>query len=106
MVDTINDNTPLVSLATAADIMGVHQRTLMMYELEGLVIPKRNPQNRRLYSQNDIKKIRFIRYLTQKKKLNFAGIRIVFKMMKKTNPDTVMSLFPDFTDTWIKKLPE
>lgn len=77
----INDK-PLFTLAVTAEIMGVHPRTLMIYENEGLVIPHRTKTNRRRYSQTDVHKLQFIRFLTNKKGLNLAGVHMILKMLK------------------------
>jgi MerR family transcriptional regulator/heat shock protein HspR len=66
----------------AADLLGMHPRTLRIYEEEGLVIPERTKTMRRRYSQNDIKRFQFIQHLTQGLKVNLAGVRIILEMMK------------------------
>lgn len=76
------DDKPLFTLSVAAEIMGVHPRTLMIYENEGLVVPQRTKTNRRRYSQRDIRKLQFIRYLTQNKGVNLAGVEAIIKIMK------------------------
>lgn len=97
----VTPNTPIVPISVAADLLGLHVRTLMLYEYEKLVVPQRTPSNRRLYSQNEIKKLKFIQYLTRKKKLNFAGIRLIFSVLEKGQEkgiDMRMELFPDFKE--------
>ena len=37
----LNLDKPLFTLSVAADLLGVHPRTLMIYETEKLVIPNR-----------------------------------------------------------------
>ena len=99
---TTNESKPLFTLSVAAEIMGVHPRTLMIYEAEGLVIPSRTKTNRRRYSQKDIKKLQFIRYLTNKKGVNLAGVSLIFKSFdaaQKRGIDLQKSVFPDFSET-------
>ena len=96
----MNPNTkPLFTLSIAAEIIGVHQRTLMLYENENLVIPHRTKTNRRRYSPADIDKLRFIQYLTRKQGLNLAGVRILFQVLDslgEKKDDKVKEIFPDF----------
>ncbi len=95
---------PLFTLSVAAEIMGVHPRTLMIYESEGLVIPSRTKTNRRRYSQKDIKRLQFIRYLTNKKGVNLAGVSHIFKFLKlaeKNKLDLQKAVFPDFSESKI-----
>lgn len=96
-----NENKPILPISVVADILGVHQRTLMVYEYEMLVVPKRSKTNRRMYSQKELKLLKFIQYLTRKKRLNYSGIRIILSMIKiaeKHNIDLKSLTFPTFKD--------
>ena len=93
------DDKPLFTLSVAAEIMGVHPRTLMIYENEGLVVPQRTKTNRRRYSQKDIRKLQFIRYLTQNKGINLAGVETIIKIVKDADKKGLKLQdlsFPDF----------
>ena len=99
-----DDSKPLFTLSVAAEIMGVHPRTLMVYEAERLVVPARTKTNRRRYSQKDIKKLQFIRYLTNKKGVNLAGVSYIIKLVtlaEKNGLDLQKSVFSDFTESEI-----
>jgi MerR family transcriptional regulator/heat shock protein HspR len=94
-----SNNKPLFTLSIAAEIIGVHQRTLMLYENEDLVIPHRTKTNRRRYSPVDIDKLRFVQYLTRKEGLNLAGVRTMFKILDSLGDQKeakVAEIFPDF----------
>ena len=56
---------PVYVISVAAELVRVHPRTLRIYELEGLVCPARTRTNIRLYSENDIRRVLWIRHLTQ-----------------------------------------
>ena len=71
---------PVYIISVAADLVSVHPRTLRIYEGEGLVCPARTPTNIRLYSENDLRRILWIRHLTQNLGVNLAGIRILFEL--------------------------
>ncbi len=77
----INADRPVFTLSVAADLLGMHPRTLRIYEEEGLVVPARTETKRRRYSQNDIKRFQFIQHLTQGLRVNLAGVRIILEMM-------------------------
>jgi MerR family transcriptional regulator/heat shock protein HspR len=70
---------PIFTLSVAADLLGLHPRTLRIYEEKGLVIPSRTEGNRRRYSQNDIQRFQFIRQLTRSG-VNLEGVRIILDM--------------------------
>jgi MerR family transcriptional regulator/heat shock protein HspR len=71
---------PVYVISVAAELVSVHPRTLRIYEGEGLVCPARTPTNIRLYSENDLRRILWIRHLTQNLGVNLAGIRILFEL--------------------------
>src|SRR5436853_592007 len=80
-ISPINADRPVFTLSVAADLLGMHPRTLRIYEEEGLVVPARTETKRRRYSQNDIKRFQFIQHLTQRLRVNLAGVRIILEMM-------------------------
>src|SRR4030043_322406 len=94
-----SDSKPLFTLSVAAEIMGVHPRTLMIYESEGLVVPARTKTNRRRFSQKDIKKLQFVRYLTNKKGVNLAGVAYILKITSLTEKNGLSLLKPVFPST-------
>ena len=49
----ITADRPIFTLSVAADLLGLHPRTLRIYEEKGLVVPARTHGNRRRYSQLD-----------------------------------------------------
>lgn len=88
-----------ITITKASMLVGLHPRTLMLYEFEKLVIPKRNPANRRLYSPSQIKELEFMQFLTRKKGLNYAGIRIVKEMIKHgylADLNLIALVFPEY----------
>ena len=96
------DTKPLFTLSVTAEIMGVHPRTLMIYENEKLVIPARTKTNRRRYSQKDVKKLQFIRFLTNKRGVNLAGVAAVLKFIElsdRSGIDLQKAVFPDYTES-------
>jgi MerR family transcriptional regulator/heat shock protein HspR len=65
---------PVYTIGTAAEILGVHPRTLRLYEDGGLIRPARK-NNRRFYSAADLKWISSVRYMIHEKGLNQEGLR-------------------------------
>lgn len=72
---------PIYAISVTAEIVGVHPRTLMIYEREGLVIPQRTVTNRRRYCQKDLQTLMFIRYLMNDQRLNLSGCKTVIKLL-------------------------
>ena len=61
-------------ISVAARILDMHPQTLRKYERLGLINPGRTIGMLRLYSAEDIKKVRLIRYLSDELGLNLAGV--------------------------------
>ncbi|MDP9320642.1 MAG: MerR family transcriptional regulator [Chloroflexota bacterium] len=70
-------NRPVYVISIAASLAGCHPRTLRIYEEEGLVDPVRTDSNIRLYSDEDLQRVRVIRYLTQQRGVNLAGVKML-----------------------------
>lgn len=67
-------------ISVAANLAGCHPRTLRIYEDEGLVDPVRTETNIRLYSDDDLRRVRVIRYLTQVRGVNLAGVKLLLQL--------------------------
>jgi MerR family transcriptional regulator/heat shock protein HspR len=70
---------PVYVISIAAGIAGCHPRTLRIYEEEGLLEPVRTETNIRLYSDEDLHRVRVIRYLTQERGVNLAGVKLLLQ---------------------------
>jgi MerR family transcriptional regulator/heat shock protein HspR len=67
-------------ISVAAELADMHPQTLRMYEARGLITPKRSPKNTRLYSQDDVDRLRRIQRMTAEEGLNLAGVETVLEM--------------------------
>src|SRR6266550_610639 len=67
-------------ISVAAELAGMHPQTLRIYEARGLIEPKRSAGNTRLYSQDDVKRLRRIQELTTEMGVNLAGVERVFEL--------------------------
>jgi MerR family transcriptional regulator/heat shock protein HspR len=86
---------PVYVISVAAGIVSVHPRTLRIYEDEGLVCPARTPTNIRLYSENDIRRVLWIRHLTQNLGVNLAGVRILFELEERLGTRILERLYSE-----------
>ncbi len=71
---------PLYMISVAAQLVGMHQQTLRVYESKGLVRPGRTPGGTRLYSEADLDRLRVIQRLTTELGLNLAGVEHVLRL--------------------------
>ncbi len=74
---------PVFMISVVAEMLDIHPQTLRLYEREGLVIPKRTDGNTRLYSQDDIDKLRRVLSLTRELGVNLAGVEVILSMRQK-----------------------
>jgi MerR family transcriptional regulator/heat shock protein HspR len=76
-----DENTrPRYMISVAAELVGMHPQTLRIYEQKGLVRPKRTAGNTRLYSDDDVERLRLIQQLTTEVGLNLVGVARVLHM--------------------------
>lgn len=70
----------LYMISIAAELAGMHPQTLRIYEQKGLICPARTPKQTRLYSEEDIEKLRYIQKLTTEMGMNLAGVEKVIEL--------------------------
>jgi MerR family transcriptional regulator/heat shock protein HspR len=88
---------PVYVISVAATLVSAHPRTLRIYEDEGLVCPARTPTNIRLYSEEDIRRILWIRHLTRDRGVNLAGVRTLFELEERLGTRILEALYDEGT---------
>lgn len=68
-------------ISVAARILRMHPQTLRKYERLGLVQPSRTEGMLRLYSDEDLAKLRLIRYLEKNLGMNLAGVEFALNLV-------------------------
>lgn len=86
---------PVYVISVAAELVEVHPRTLRIYEGEGLICPFRTRTNIRLYSENDIRRVLWIRHLTQNLGVNLAGVRVLFELEERLGMRILEQLYSE-----------
>jgi MerR family transcriptional regulator/heat shock protein HspR len=79
----------LIFISTAARMLGMHPQTLRKYERLGLVRPARTLGSMRLYSRDEIDRLRFIKRLVDDQGINLAGVQQlleVAEVMRRIQP--------------------
>jgi MerR family transcriptional regulator/heat shock protein HspR len=67
-------------ISVAAELAEMHPQTLRMYEARGLIEPQRSAKGTRLYSHEDVDKLRRIQEMTAQLGLNLAGVERVLEL--------------------------
>lgn len=79
----------LIFISDAARMLDMHPQTLRKYERLGLVRPARTVGSMRLYSHDEIERLRFIKRLVEDAGVNLAGVQqllSVAEVMQRIRP--------------------
>jgi len=75
-------NEPVFVISVAARLVEMHPQTLRKYEREGLIAPSRTVTNLRLYSDQDIERLRQVKHLVEDRGLNLAGVQLAMAVTR------------------------
>lgn len=70
-------------ISVAARILKMHPQTLRKYERIGLVMPSRTVGMLRLYSEEDVARLRLIKHLVGELGLNLAGVQLALTIFNR-----------------------
>jgi MerR family transcriptional regulator/heat shock protein HspR len=79
----------LIFISVAARMLGMHPQTLRKYERLGLVRPTRTIGDMRLYSRQELARIKLIKRLVDESGINLAGVQRLLSVV-----DTVQRVRP------------
>lgn len=68
------------TIKVAAELCGMHEQSLRMYERRGLITPQRSTGNIRRFTDDDIEQIRFIKRLVDDLGVNLAGVEVIIHL--------------------------
>ena len=77
------ESKPRYVISIAARMIGIEAHTLRYYERLGLVQPERSSGNIRLYSEEDVDRLRYIKALMSDCGVNLAGVEVALKLMQR-----------------------
>jgi len=78
-----SNSEPRYVISIAARMVGIEAHTLRYYERLGLVQPCRSKGNIRIYSQDDIDQLRYIKTLMGDLGVNMAGVEVTLRLMQR-----------------------
>jgi MerR family transcriptional regulator, heat shock protein HspR len=67
--------TTLYFISTAARLLQMHPQTLRKYERLGLIRPSRTIGSMRVYSRDELDRLRLIKHLVDEAGINLAGVQ-------------------------------
>jgi len=65
----------LFLISVAAEMLGMHPQTLRKYERLGLIQPSRSVGSMRLYTRDELERLRVIKHLVDEVGINLAGVQ-------------------------------
>ncbi len=71
------------TISAVAEMFGVHQQTLRLYERQGLIDPARSEGRTRYYSEDDLERLEVILALTRDMGVNLAGVQVIIELREK-----------------------
>jgi MerR family transcriptional regulator/heat shock protein HspR len=76
----ISPDEPVYVISVVSKLVDLPVWTLRQLDKAGVVCPKRIGKKSRLYSLKDIKKLEYIHYLMDERKVNIHGIKIILEI--------------------------
>ena len=69
------DDQDLIFISMAAEMLGMHPQTLRKYERLGLIQPSRTVGSMRLYTREELDRLRTIKHFVDELGINLAGVQ-------------------------------
>src|SRR5438045_9177555 len=77
---TLDVSAALYVISVAARLVELHPTTLRKYERVGFLEPSRTPGRTRLYSHEDIRRLRQIKHLVEEREMNLSGVQMALDL--------------------------
>lgn len=75
----ISPDEPVYVISVVSKLVDLPVWTLRQLDKAGIVCPKRIGKKSRLYSLKDIKRLEYVHYLMEDKRVNIHGIKIILE---------------------------
>ncbi|MDA1010850.1 MAG: MerR family transcriptional regulator [Chloroflexi bacterium] len=83
MTNEIPRDAPVFQISVVSRMVGLHQQTIRSYERIGLVQPARSDGNTRLFSFEDIERLRQVVRLVNDLGVNLAGVEVILRLSRR-----------------------
>ena len=91
----------LFFISMAAEMLGMHPQTLRKYERLGLIQPSRTIGSMRLYSREELERLRLIKHLVDELGINLAGVQRLLSIA-----EVIQKLRPLLADSSSRQRPD
>jgi MerR family transcriptional regulator, heat shock protein HspR len=93
------DAEPVYVISVVSRMLQMHPQTLRKYERAGFVQPSRSGGMLRLYSDEDVRRLRLIKHLVDDFGLNLAGVELILHLRERMDRIHERLRGPDITAT-------
>jgi MerR family transcriptional regulator/heat shock protein HspR len=76
----ISADEPVYVISVVSKLLDMPVWTLRALDRAGVVCPKRIGKKSRLYSLKEIKRLEYVHYLMEDKRINISGIKVILEM--------------------------
>jgi len=78
----IDPEEPVYIISVVSHIVHLPEWTIRELDKAGVVCPKRKGRKKRLYCQNDLRRLEYAHYLMEERGVNIKGIRVILELEK------------------------
>jgi MerR family transcriptional regulator/heat shock protein HspR len=78
----IEPDDPVYPLNVVCRLLDMHYWTLHDILEEGILKPKKAGKRKKLFSHEDVKRLKYVKYLIEEKGVNIKGIKVIFEIKK------------------------
>lgn len=75
----IGPEEPVYVIGVVCRLVNIPIWTLRQLDKAGVVRPKRTGKKNRLYSLSDLKRLEYVHYLMEKKRVNIHGVKLILE---------------------------
>ena len=75
----IGPEEPVYVIGVVCRLVNIPVWTLRQLDKAGVVRPKRTGKKNRLYSLRDLKRLEYVHYLMEKKRVNIHGVKLILE---------------------------
>jgi MerR family transcriptional regulator/heat shock protein HspR len=79
----ISPDEPVYVISVVSKLVDLPIWTLRQLDRAGIVCPKRIGKKSRLYSLKDVRRLEYVHYLMQEKRVNVHGIKLIIELEQK-----------------------
>jgi len=76
----ISADEPVYVISVVSKLLDMPVWTLRALDRAGVVCPKRIGKKSRLYSLKEVKRLEYVHYLMEDKRINISGIKVILEM--------------------------